>query len=147
LKAAPRASLGEGMNAIESVKEDLQRSSVVRTRREPKVRFKGCAGDNAGHRFPAPAFRERATYCRLYDGSENERHFKVQGPSTLLDNDRRRFDGGRCPVCSQQSPLNPHVLLSAHTIGDLSVSFHSIMTAPTAERRRSVPGANGLRPF
>jgi hypothetical protein len=30
LKAAPRASLGEGMNAIESVNEDLQRSSVVR---------------------------------------------------------------------------------------------------------------------
>jgi hypothetical protein len=36
-------SLGDGMNAPKSIAEDLQCSSIVRTGREPKIRFEGCA--------------------------------------------------------------------------------------------------------
>jgi hypothetical protein len=36
-------SLGDGMNAPKSIAEDPQCPSIVRTRREPKIRFEGGA--------------------------------------------------------------------------------------------------------
>jgi hypothetical protein len=36
-------SLGDGMNAAKAIAEDLQCPSIVRARREPKIRFEGCA--------------------------------------------------------------------------------------------------------